>query len=199
MSPCCAYAVALDAENTMTSPIPTSAATDVKSTTSNGAGAYAGNLARGFEPAARNVAKLCTCRLPQCGNRRGEALAAIVGGGEHIERRAPGREQHDVAGRRDLACAMHRLLHRPRRNAAHASRGLENFVRGLADGDQRLGAPANFLSHRFETAALRASAGDQHDRRFVTAERRDDRRRSCGLRIVIVADAVDLTHGLQPV
>jgi hypothetical protein len=37
MSPCSAYAVALDAEKTITSPMPTSAATAVNKTVSSGA------------------------------------------------------------------------------------------------------------------------------------------------------------------
>ncbi len=53
MSPCCAYAIALDAEKTITRPIPISAATEVKSTVSIGA-----------RVDGRSVAVLCTGRLP---------------------------------------------------------------------------------------------------------------------------------------
>src|SRR5579862_7306748 len=97
MSPCCAYAVALDAEKTMTSPMPMSAATAVKRTGSRGAGAYAGGRGAASR-CARSVAALCTGGLAQSLDRGRKPVATILRRREHVERRAAGGEQYDAAG-----------------------------------------------------------------------------------------------------
>ena len=178
----------------MTRPMPTSAATDVKSTVSSGAAAYDGSSADFDASRVCSVAELCTGRLPQRRDGGGELLAAIVGRGEHIERRASRREQHDVAGRApDVARALHRLFHRERLDDRHdaIARPRESIAAASPIAISVLTRPANLRSQRVEVAALRASAGDQDDRPVVGAQRRDDRRRICRLRIVHVADAVD--------
>src|SRR5579862_9179466 len=114
MSPCSAYAVALDAENTMTNPMPTSAATTAKSTVSGGAATYERTGARSSRRrvAARGVAvaALRTGRLPQRGNGGDESLAAIFRRPEHVERRTARRQQHDVARNCDLAGCAHGVV-----------------------------------------------------------------------------------------
>src|SRR5215469_629973 len=108
MSPCSAYAVALDAEKIITRPIPTSVATTEKSTVSGGAATYerTGTRSRvsslvlrlrAFGAPLRMAALLLrTGGLPQRFDRRGKALAAIFGRLKHVKRRTARREQHDV-------------------------------------------------------------------------------------------------------
>src|SRR5271169_1760802 len=97
----------------MTRPMATSAATVVKSQTSSGAATYERRrVLRSASRLARSAAALCTRMLPLRRDRRTKLFAAILGRAKHIERRAAGREQDDVAGYGQLARALHGLFHR---------------------------------------------------------------------------------------
>src|SRR5580700_6522773 len=143
MSPCCAYAVALEAEKTITKPIAISAATVAKSTVSSGVRA---------DP--RRVAALCTGRLPKRCDRRRELLASILRRFEHIERRTARREQHDRASVCKLAGTRDCLFHRRGVHGFHAVRGARDLRAGLTDGYQRPRARADRRTHRIECRAL---------------------------------------------
>src|SRR5580704_6055191 len=137
MSPCSAYAVALDAENTITSPIPTSVATTAKSTASGGAVASPRTELR---PRFSVREELSTGGLRQRGDRRGETFAAVFGRRKHIEGRARRREQNDVAGRAQVARLPDRILHRRSVQNGNAFARALDVAGSFADRHDRLGA-----------------------------------------------------------
>src|SRR5579863_9809835 len=136
MSPCSAYAVALDAEKTMTSPIPTSAATTAKSTASGAAATYDCTGARSLRRLRANAAPLRTGRLPKLRNRCDETLAAILGRAEHVERRAARRKQHNVTRLRKIARAPYGVFHRRRARRHGRLARLDDLGRCFADRDE---------------------------------------------------------------
>src|ERR1700722_11992454 len=104
-----AYAVALDALNTITRPIAISPATNANSHASGGASPVRKRAVCGgaLPPPC---AALTYTRRPV--HRRDERFAARFGRGEHVERRAARREQHDVAGAGERGGGRDGLVHR---------------------------------------------------------------------------------------
>src|SRR5579871_2370650 len=147
MSPCSAYAVALDAEKTITRPMPTSAATAVNRTVSSGG-----------RNVPRSVAALCIGGLAQRFHRRSKSPAAVFGRGEHVERGAARREQYHAAGSGELARSAHGVFHRRRFNRRDAARRARNLRAGLADRNQRAGPLADLRAHLLEGGPLGAPA-----------------------------------------
>src|ERR1700680_3189543 len=90
----------------MTRPMPTSAATEAKSSVSGVALTYERKLSRSSGAAC---AALRTRLFFQRADRGGEPVAALFRRVEHIERCAPRREQHDVAGGRERARLLDRF------------------------------------------------------------------------------------------
>ena len=157
MSPCCAYAIALDAEKTITRPIPISAATEVKSTVSGGA-----RVDARVQPASR-----CAMHRPAPVTPRPPPRT-----GRHDLRptrtcrttRSPARARRSRPAPRAHARAA-RLLPSMRLRSWSRLRGPANFIGRFADRDQCARALANLGSEFLELRSLRAAAGNQDDRR----------------------------------
>ena len=133
----------------MTSPIPTSVATTAKSTASGGAArtsAPARDRPRRRAPSCGRVSANGRTKhrpAPASGHRRGEPFAAVFGRRKHVERRARRREQHDVAGRTQVARPPDRILHRRSvRNGNAFARALD-VAGSFADRNDRLCARAD--------------------------------------------------------
>src|SRR5439155_7988065 len=92
-----------------------------------------------------------------------ELLAAVLGVAEHVEARAAGREETDVAGFPDLEGACHELVqvahaHEPRR----AIEGALDLARSLAEGEHGAHAAQVRAQHR-EVEVLVAAAQPQEE------------------------------------
>ena len=117
-------------------------------------------------------------RFGERAHQRGVAVAALIRGREHVERRARGRQQHDVArlsepARRGdgvlQACSPARPS-RPRALAPAASSARRDLVRGLPDEHRRSSAFRDDARELAEVRVLADAAED--DDRLVDRTRR---------------------------
>src|SRR5580658_6958209 len=146
----------------MTRPMATSAATAVKSHTSSGAATYERRPAlRSASRLPRSAAALCTRGLPLRRHGGTKPLAAILGGSEHVERRAAWREQNDVAGGCQLARALDGLFHREGFDDGDLAGRPANFTCRLANCDQSFDVPRDRRAELAESDAFRATARNE--------------------------------------
>ena len=135
---------------------------------------------------------LVTRRLRGARTARDELVAAVLVVAEHVEAGAGGREEHGVAGQRELGAAARTAssIDAARRTGTRSPMALRDGVGGFSDEDRRAALASERVDERRVVAALVAAPGDEHGLRLDEAlERRHGGADVGPLRVVVEAHA----------